>query len=771
MQPISRPSMPPDVLRSEEAHRSRKMMRNYWAHQPERRAQTSVPSVGISSSNDRLLQAVVQFSGHRCAFCEGKDDLFVHRFRPAANALPLPHVSEAHLYYVWLADAWQNLLPICGGCKPHEAQFPVDGTRAALPTLAQVEAYVSEGNGIWPNYPPKERPLLLDPCEERYFERHFSPRVDGELLGTSRKGQTTVMVFNLNRASLRHRRYQAYQSRLDALTELFEVRSRDSASWEALFDFTSLEFGGTWYLLLRRIARWINQAEGHNRQVSREQIRAFFMRLMEKDDAGNMLAWALGAASSYDNEPPVQRWSTAANGFRTAQASVAGVKLTNFKSIERLELKLPEPASSANDNPPPVPSLVILGENATGKSSILEAIALTLAPIAARHALRLSWPSMVLDPLQLGSDNPSRDQRECTVELTLTDGSSVRLAIERGVATVDSALVDQRLPVFSYGAFRRFAKGVHRAGPHVHVRNLFDGSTLSNPEPWLRSLRQEHFDMVIRTLRDLLSIDGEFDVIQRDSGDGSLRMITSVVEPDGQTRYSRTPLDAVSSGYRSMLAMLCDILKGLLDPRVYADFEGFHLARGVILVDEIEAHLHPRWKLQVMSSLRAALPRMTFIVTTHDPLCLRGMGDGEVVVLQRLSAMESVRRSELPILVERLDGLPHVQDLRIEQLLTSDFFQLRSTDDAVTDRHLARIADLIAAKARGEMISAEEAAVLEAFEADIVSALPVGSTEVHRIVQEAVAKFLQSRRDVSRRTLERLRDEAKAEILAALESL
>src|SRR3546814_20575292 len=59
-------------------------------------------------------------------------------------------------------------------------------------------------------------------------------------------------------------------------------------------------------------------------------------------------------------------------------------------------------------------------------------------------------------------------------------------------------------------------------------------------------------------------------------------------------------------------------------------------ARALVLVDEIEAHLHPRWKLRIMKGLREALPNVTFIVTTHDPLCLRGLGANEVMVLRRI---------------------------------------------------------------------------------------------------------------------------------------
>jgi ABC-type cobalamin/Fe3+-siderophores transport system ATPase subunit len=536
-----------------------------------------------------------------------------------------------------------------------------------------------------------------------------------------------------------------------------------------LFDFPSIEFGGTWYLLLRRLARSIDVAKGLRRQTSRAQIRAFFLRLADEPDAGATIAAALAFLDREDVELRADRY--AAPAAYSARAPLDRIRLRNFKAIEHLDLKFKVPDRRPRDAAAAkAPSMVILGENATGKSSILEAVALTLGSAAARSALDVSWPRMILDPNQLGADTEGVALR-AEVGLEFSNGQSITLAIDRGLPTIHSDLDNRGVPVFAYGAFRRFLSGTRRPAPHGHIRNLFDGSTLSNPEPWLKGLEQNRFEMVIRTLRGLLSVEGEFDVIQRMRGTHRLAVVTSIAEPDGTLRYNRTPLDAVSSGYRSMLAMLCDIMRGLMDPEVYEGFDGFQTARGIVLIDEIEAHLHPRWKVQVMSGLRAALPGMTFIVTTHDPLCLRGMADGEVVVLQRVATVDSARSSRMPIIVEQMVDLPSVTDLRIEQLLTSDFFQLLSSDDAEADRRLAGIGDVIAARARGEALSAEDERVLWDFEEDVASALPVGSSEVHRIVQEAVATYLSERREASSQTLRNLRQDAKVRILDALRSL
>jgi hypothetical protein len=208
-----------------------------------------------------------------------------------------------------------------------------------------------------------------------------------------------------------------------------------------------------------------------------------------------------------------------------------------------------------------------------------------------------------------------------------------------------------------------------------------------------------------------------------------------------------------------------------LDRRVSGGIETLAQARAVVLIDEVESHLHPRWKMGIMRGLRQALPNVTFIATTHDPLCLRGMGDRDVVVLQRvgrdLNADVKVE-TRLPVLVERLVNLPPTSHLTVEQLLTSDFFQLYSADAPEIEGKFANISDLLAKRSQGAELSDDEKRTLEAFDDDIDNALPVGLSEAHRLVQEAVGQFLKERRSASEDRLRTLRQSSKNEILRIL---
>jgi hypothetical protein len=204
---------------------------------------------------------------------------------------------------------------------------------------------------------------------------------------------------------------------------------------------------------------------------------------------------------------------------------------------------------------------------------------------------------------------------------------------------------------------------------------------LPNPEAWLLDLDDNRFGMVARALRQILSIEGDYGYIEKDLANHRCLVVTRVGEE--AVDPLKTPLALVSSGYRSVLAMVCDIFEGAIS-KSDKDLVPLDEIDAVILIDEIEAHLHPKWKMQIMGSLRRVFPKATIIATTHDPLCIRGMHEGEVVVLSRLRNEGSDH--EMPSFVQIWTELPNVETMTIEQLLTSDLFAMFSTDSPAAER-------------------------------------------------------------------------------------
>ncbi|CDX20233.1 conserved hypothetical protein [Mesorhizobium plurifarium] len=755
---------------------NRQALQSFMSYSSERISQSVTPRAFLSLEEPSVQNALHRLFHGKCAFCESKDTIKPYRFRPPAEAEPFQSAIDGHLYYAWLVDAWDNIYSICDNCHPlrrgRSKFFPVKGRRARIPAHSEIAKFVEESTGLWPFYPPHEKPLLVEPCEQKDFTQFFHVELSGKLVAKSERAATTIETFDLNREDLIKRREAAFAERLAAL-EAAIGRSSGKDLFQDQVDlitaFADLEFGGTWFLLLRRLCMAVGSGGGPLPALSMQRIRRFLYRLRARSDAMLRLSSAIEATGEADKIGLDAEFASTVR--RTGTMRVQSVSLRNFKALEELDFTMPEPMHPAGrpTDAAPAPSILILGENAAGKSSILEAIALALSDEAARDELALDATDFVLKPQYMGAPSLSSPGTSSVV-LTFEDGSILTMtAAGSGFDVVLPFAASQLPPVFAYGAFRHYLRKQRNHSPAKYIQNLMrSDEVLSNPEKWLLGLDDAVFAMVVRQLRYVLSIEGEFEVIRRNREDGRCYIVTAIVSPDGNVRYALTPFEVASSGFRTVLAMVCDIFQGILDPRVNGTVDNLAQASGVVLIDEVEAHLHPRWKMNIMRGLRQALPNMTFIATTHDPLCLRGMGDKEVMVLQRSSREADEGIGILPVFVEKMQHLPATSQLTVEQILTSDFFQLYSADAPELEGQFARIADILGKRNRGEVLNAVDRQTLQVFESDIASAMPVGTSEVHRLVQEAVALFLQERRKASDDHLQIIRENSKQEILAIL---
>jgi predicted ATP-binding protein involved in virulence len=100
-------------------------------------------------------------------------------------------------------------------------------------------------------------------------------------------------------------------------------------------------------------------------------------------------------------------------------------------------------------------------------------------------------------------------------------------------------------------------------------------------------------------------------------GDLFDEMIMDKVSKDGD--ISKLVINQLSSGEKNLLALVGDLTR-----RMYlANLEGNPLdGNGIVLIDEIDVHLHPKWQQKVVTRLREVFPNIQFVVTTHSPLVL-----------------------------------------------------------------------------------------------------------------------------------------------------
>jgi hypothetical protein len=93
-------------------------------------------------------------------------------------------------------------------------------------------------------------------------------------------------------------------------------------------------------------------------------------------------------------------------------------------------------------------------------------------------------------------------------------------------------------------------------------------------------------------------------------------------------------------------------------------------SRGLVLVDEIDLHLHPRWQMQVIETVTQALPQMQFVFTSHSPLVA---GSLEWMNIITLKTSAKTNRTVAQRLRQGIHGLD------ADQILISEFFGLKST--------------------------------------------------------------------------------------------
>lgn len=109
-------------------------------------------------------------------------------------------------------------------------------------------------------------------------------------------------------------------------------------------------------------------------------------------------------------------------------------------------------------------------------------------------------------------------------------------------------------------------------------------------------------------------------------------------------RGHQIPETQLSQGYRSIIAWIADLLGQFaweaerpIGQR-FADtnsLEEVHALEGLVLVDDIDLYLHPRWQLTVIDGIRALFPGVQFVATTHSPMTIASLRSDEIVRLQR----------------------------------------------------------------------------------------------------------------------------------------
>lgn len=323
---------------------------------------------------------------------------------------------------------------------------------------------------------------------------------------------------------------------------------------------------------------------------------------------------------------------------------------------------------------------LLLGENGVGKTTVLEALT-WMRPLAAagNEVLVYGAPTELNPSLVRGEEWVSVWAKYALGTMERVSEQTHGLFRTKLVARKIHNLMDGRvlggLFLLAYGATRRMSEtGLATNESTSRTATLTDpDARLLNAEELLlrldyRALQgnrkgttQQRLEqvsaMLVSLLPDVTDITIEFG---GDSGsirqglDGSVRFTTP---------FGKVPLRQLSLGYQTMIAWTVDFASRMFDR--YPDSPDPLTEPAVVLIDEVDLHLHPRWQRQILDYLSTRFPRTQFIATAHSPLIVQAATEAGVNL--------AVLRREGDHVVIDNDPIA-VSGWRVDQVLTSDLF-------------------------------------------------------------------------------------------------
>ena len=286
---------------------------------------------------------------------------------------------------------------------------------------------------------------------------------------------------------------------------------------------------------------------------------------------------------------------------------------------------------------------LLLAENGMGKSTLLKAIALVTGGSDAIADL-LDEPSDWIRYKTQGCEisavlvTTEGKEREIRLQIAPKDTrADVIVKNKQNLAWLDSALNrgDGDYFVLGFGASRHLntVKGRRtntsrfKSKRAQSVATLFDPEAATTPlDSWAMDLDYRENRIGLETVRKVLSnLLPEIKFHRIDKQKGHLLFDT----PDGIV-----PLHCLSDGYLAMATWIGDLLFRILEN--FRDLSDQPLdAKGLLLIDEVDLHLHPKRQRELFSFLDKWLPNFQFVVTTHSPLAAQQADEGELHFLTR----------------------------------------------------------------------------------------------------------------------------------------
>jgi predicted ATPase len=183
---------------------------------------------------------------------------------------------------------------------------------------------------------------------------------------------------------------------------------------------------------------------------------------------------------------------------------------------------------------------------------------------------------------------------------------------------------------------------------------------------------QQLIDLIPSLIPNLISIEAPMEMTIEDLWSET----QYVFEDDEQNPFNPVTFGELSSGHKNLIAFLSDMIINLIwkQPNIQSLSE----LTGIVIIDEIDLHLHPEAQKALIEALADTLPDVQFIVSTHSPIPLLGAPKNSLIY-------RVTRTENLGIIAKRVDDKIHLDDLLPNAILTSPIFDMESITNTNRD--------------------------------------------------------------------------------------
>lgn len=398
---------------------------------------------------------------------------------------------------------------------------------------------------------------------------------------------------------------------------------------------------------------------------------------------------------------------------------VESLTITNIKCFQHQEISFKIDQKVRSDRSKSYSWITLLGENGVGKSTILQALGLLLAGPEAAKELLPRPTGWVRDPnhsgtikakihpdeVDIGKFREGKQRKTFSLSYSVT-GS---IAVEVGKQTyTEPSLVEDSTKMLSwlranafasgsqgwfavgYGAFRRLTRLSQVIVPSLEQpkrsSNFFtqfnEDTSLSSFERWMvyldYRLAKEPNDTDVQRMKYV----GENAILKLLPGDVKIAGVSKEGTIEFLVDGRKVPTISLSDGFRSVIALAGDLIWRLL--QAFPDLEDPTRASGVVLIDELDIHLHPSWQREIAGWLQEVFPNLQFFVATHSPLVAAGAGQ-DALTLHLDIVDGQVKVISIPYTDLAAD---------VDRTLRSPAFGLESTYSPPTEKKIERYHEL-----------------------------------------------------------------------------